>query len=609
MVHSIADRAAAFSLALLLGAADALSAPQSFYFRPDTGAGCAGADGKSYAGAWCRDDFFAGRGGVDWSVMRAGDTLYVCGVHDRGYGDRHLYPKRDGIIIDGNCKAGSIADPGFLLAAGVKFDRSIGTDPATSWVRYPPSGTSYGFYRTYTGSTESQVIEDRDNDSSNRFTGLSRLARQTKPPDASWKCGSFYQHGTTLYYRPSDCSRTQADTLYAQVSDPIVIQGRSGIVVRNLTILNSDRAIRVTGSTRTRIEYNELRWLSNMAIRVDGNSDSGYITGNEIRDIANGIYLVSSNWLTAENNDYWLISANRIHHVDQESYYESKDSHAIGVQGGNYIEIVSNELHHLPGSAVTFYNDYSQEQMGNWIHHNYIHDVKDLSTRDRNERGIEYGNGNRINDASKTQNNLVAYNVLRNIDKIALRTKSAHWPGQACAPGECSASWSFMHNTIHNVGTSFHWVYTPGLAPEARFEGNISYNPTGDHVGASNFDPAVDHSHIRIGRNVFYPDGSKFRWGSPLKTYSSLAAWASASGRCRNPDGTLNCRGADPKFVSAASGDFHWQLYPNVIPDGGDYRLRSGSPAIDYVITGDYDMRGAPISGPLLDAGAYEGSH
>ncbi len=588
-----------------------LSAPaaQDFWFRPDSaGTGCPYADGRSYANAWCRDDTVSGAGAINWSQLEPGSTLWICGVHDLGIRDRHLHPTRGNLTIDGNCNGG--ADPGLLLA-GYKFPRTVGTNIYSHWVPYPSATTVHAFYRNYGGSTGTQLIEDADNNSSNRLTGLSRLRRQTRLPDANWPCGSFFQSGSLLYYKPTDCSQTTADTVYAHGSDPIRIAGVDGVTVRNLTILNSDRAIWVSNARHTRIENNYLRWMSNMAIRADANSDYGYITNNEIRDVANGVYLWSANWRTAEGNDYWLIAGNRIHRVDQESYYyvpggPTGDNHAIGIQGGNWNEIAGNRLHNLADSAITFYNDLDQQMSNNLVHHNYIHDVIDLSSRDRNERGIEYGHGNRSIDPSAVQNNSVSYNVLRRIDKVALRTKSTWWSGQNCEPGECTVSWSFTHNTIHNAGTSFEWGYTPGLEPEFVFEGNISHRPLGDHLRPAGSIATTTNAHIRISRNVMYPDGALFRWESPTLVHPNLAAWSLASGRCQNTTGTLNCRTGNPLFVGSSSGNFHWANSPSTIAGGGDYSLQSGSSAIDLVPLGEYDMDGNSIGGRLFDAGAYE---
>ena len=595
--------------AAIIGTALPADGAQNFWFRPDTtGAGCPNADGRSYANAWCRDDTVTGPGAINWSQLESGSVLWICGVHDLGLRDRHLHPTRSNITIDGRCENG--ADPGFLLA-GYKFSRTVGTNVYSQWVPYPSATTVHGFYRSYGGSTGTQVIEDADNNSANRLTGLSRLRRQTRLPDATWPCGSFYQTAGYLYYKPTDCSLTMPDTVYAHGSDPIRINGLDRVTVRNLSILNADRAIWVSNSRNTRIEGNYIRWISNMGIRIDANSDHGQIISNEIRDIANGIYLWSANWRTAKNNDFWLIVLNRIHRVDQESYYYVSgssvgDNHAIGVQGGSWNEIAGNRLHNIADSAITMYNDLDQEMSNNRIHHNYIHDVIDTSTRNRNERGIEYGNGNRNIDPSVVQNNVVDYNVLRKIDKIALRTVSSWWSGQICEPGECTVSWRFTHNTIHNAGTSFEWGYTRDLEPEFVFEGNISHRPIGDHLRPASAIPGTTNAQITIGRNVMYPDGALFRWESPNNAHANLAAWSLASGRCRTATGILTCRTGNPLFVGSSSGTFHWNIPPYTIPGGGDYSLQSGSSARDIISTGDYDMDGASLGGVLFNAGAYE---
>ena len=65
-------------------------------------------DGASWENAWHLDDVLPDSGSVDWSSISPGDTLYVCGVHSAGYGDRSLNVSISGqvdapVTIDGSC--------------------------------------------------------------------------------------------------------------------------------------------------------------------------------------------------------------------------------------------------------------------------------------------------------------------------------------------------------------------------------------------------------------------------------------------------------------------------------------------------------------------------
>jgi hypothetical protein len=605
------------TLCLLAAALAALSplpaAAATWFFRPDNGAGYGQRDGTSYANAWHLDDRQSAAGRVDWSRIRPGDTLYVCGFHHGGR-DVSLRPTVSGtafqpIVIDGNCPGGSGADPGVMLLGAARF--------TGGW-----SGPDrYGAYsRPYGGSTSSQVLEDTD-DTANGTAGLVRLKRRTGPPDASWSCGSFAQEGggARLYYKPSDVDGAGGcdapHWVYTEGNDSISFVAVRYLTLRNLVLMHQDRLVSLVDADDIVIENNELRWASDVGIRARQDSDEGSILNNTIRAVRNGIYMENQvDFDNANTMDGWVIAGNEIYNVDQYCYYacqvpvgRTADTHAIAFQGGTGNLIERNHIHHVGGDGILFYAMRQQTIRDNVIQHNFIHDVKDLnpdtaSHPERNERGIEHATSN-DELPRNTVKNIVRYNVLANVDGVGIRLKSSKPPS--------GYSWSVLNNVIYRAGTSFAFAgdtsaYTAANKPGFRFQNNISAEPlTGlhlDQIGA--LDP--DTSGIVIGNNLFHPDATpgvfRYDWGGRGATsYETLAAWQSVSGRA----GGI---AADPLFNDPA-GTFHWAGFPQAVTAGGDFGLQPASPAINagaYVTdSGKTDMDGVRIVNKR-DIGAYE---
>lgn len=593
--------------------ASPMAAAADWYFRPDNGTGYGLRNGTSYANAWHLDDRQSLAGRVDWSKLRPGDTLYVCGYHRSGR-DRSLRPTVSGIAgqpiwIDGACPAGSGLDPGVMMLGAIEL--------AGGW-----SGPdAHGAYaRAYSGSTGSQLIEDID-DTPNGTAGLVRLARRDGRPDASWACGSFSAPGggAPLYYKPSDADGVRGcdapHRVYPEASDSVSLVNVSHITLRNLVLMHQDRLVNLVNARYITIENSELRWASHAAIRARQNSDGGSILNNRIHSVMSGVYMENQvDYDNANSMDNWLVAGNLIYNVDATCYYACRgpvgktyDTHAIGFQGGTGNRIERNRIFNVGGEAVFFYAMRRQAIRGNVIQHNFIHDVRDRNPDTaahprRNERGIEHGgSGEELPD--DTVGNVIRYNVLANIGQAGIRLKSSR-PASGY-------SWSVLNNVIYRAGTSFAFagttnLYRAGNKPGFRFMNNISASPTSgmhlDQLGSLD----ADSSGILIASNVFHPDATpgvfRYDWaGYGTTGYESLAAWRTVSGR-------MGGMAADPRFVNPA-GDFHWSGYPQLLWGGGDFALRADSPAIDSGATvtdsGTSDMDGRVIV-TQRDIGAYE---
>ena len=386
----------------------------NFYWRPMAGGPYGKANGTSYANAWHTAQ------SIDWRRIKPKDILYVCGLHDNGYGDYNLTPPKDatGIVIDGNCPN----NPGTILAAGQKIAVDATWKPVGDGVLARPGS----------GCTSQQLLERQADGKLKRLMripgvlekGENRGQRITPSlPYSRWSSGSFFQSDLecrkpssdpswrTLYYKPTP----GAVAIYTAAGEPAV--GRrdvSNITVRNLTALNAlgaSGAIEIRRSDGVRVENNKIYW-SYYGINIFEGSSHGVATGNEIHDSGHGIYQVNPPACAGTMNR-WAITHNRIHDLDQEGYYQSLDvceirasagnrciadlvdSHAIALDGSDNV-VEHNILRHIGGSGVMAYQELNCHAENNLIRHNVIEDVADRSTEC--EAAYKTGNATQIGE-------------------------------------------------------------------------------------------------------------------------------------------------------------------------------------------------------------------
>ena len=548
----------ALSLVWLILSADA--AASDWFVRP-AGGNYGSEDGSSYQDAW--DGLLNvvwGPGGVE-----AGDTLWVCGLHDAGYRDRSINVGASGtadnpIIIRGDFPG----NPGTIFSCGMKL--------TSGW----EGPDEFGVYsRPYGGSTGSQAFEDMS----------LRLTKPGRLPDSDWLPSSFYQAGAgeTLYYKPS--SGTASGHIFYTQSDVVVrITNQNNIHIMNLNLMNAGHIIKLDNASNIVIEGNYLQWAAYYAIPFWHDSDNVSIVNNTMENAGNGIYIINQNGPNSDNSDSYYIANNTIRNINQDYYYGSRDSHAIGIQGGDNGIIEYNHIHNIGGSGITYYACPNQLMNNNTVRYNYVHDVYDLGYMNvnkskRNERGIEYGNTNSPHNPDDVTGNLVYGNIIANVGGKGLRTKS-----QQPTTG---FSWNFYNNVVYNVGTCFDFNDWPDGDSGFELKNNIFMNPTGYHISHVYRAPGDDYSSIIIENNIYYPDGSN-RFEFRNVDSDDFADWQNDSGL----DATSFI--ADPLFVDPENGNFH---------------LRPNSPAIDagVDIGLTQDFEGDPLpQGSAPDIGAYE---
>ena len=541
--------------AFLLFASFAFSA--DWFVRP-LGGSYGLKDGSSYDNAW------DGLGRINWSGISPGDTVFVCGFHDAGYNDNRIIPTVSGtsnapITISGNCPG----DLGSVFSAGYRF--------TSGWL----GPDAFGVYsRPYGGSTGSQMFE-----------GSVRLSRETKNPDSSWKPGSFYQNYTEkiLYYKPSAGSASDY-VVYTLGATAIPLTNVSFINIEDLSLKNASEIIKLSTASNILIKNNHIQYAPGNCISLWYNSDHVSIVGNIIENCGNGIYTINQGGPNSDNSDYVRVANNIIRNINQDYYSESKDSHSIGVQGGNNSIYEDNQLYNIGGSGITLYTSPGQELKNTIVRNNYVHDVYDLGYAlvgklKRNERGIEYGNTNAGFKPDDVTNNLMYNNIIANVGGLGLYNK-----GQTPTSGY---SWIVANNTVYKAGICFSFNDYPDGNSGFKFINNICSMPTQQHIDHV-YKAGDVYGGIDMNYNIYSPDGSRmFDWKNILYDFN---AWKQASGQDKAS------RIADLLFVNAAAGDF---------------KLQSNSPAINAgqdlssYFNNDFNGILRP-QGNAWDIGAYE---
>ena len=570
----------------------AFALANDWYVRPTTSVSENG-DGLSYETAW------AGLNKVVWGLggVEAGDTLYVCGLHDTSYTETRLDVQVSGapsaaITISGACPG----DPGEIWRVNFRL--------TSGWVG-PDAFGAYSHSEVW-GNTSNDLYEDGD------------LLTNPKSslPDSNWTDGSFYHDSDTgiLYYRPSDASQgglPDDHVVYTGGGDraiSIVDQSYIRIVDIKLSHASMPRGvIHLSNADHITIDNIEVQF-GYFCIGVFEDSDDVTIRNSRIHDCGSGLYLVSSTEATQHDN--WLIQDNVFYNIGKNKQIAGNhwDLHAIGIQGGSNNVIEGNEGYNISGSGITLYFGGDQLMENNIIRYNFFRDIAsnlhrtDTGDRQGSERGIEFGATNVRYIADRNKNNHIYGNIVVRARKAGIRIK-------AKTPSE-GYTWNVHDNVIAESGNSFEFnghVGPSGQDTGFIFQNNISYNPieverdheweapTGRHIshivgGGSSY------NGVLMSNNLYYPDGpnetnARFEWHDI--EYDSFESWrAAASVDANVGEGSVV---GDPLLVNPSGATAE------------DFSVRANSPAIDAgADTGyDFDYNGYPSTN-IVDIGAFE---
>lgn len=502
-------------LMLLLGLCAPSASAEDWYWRPYLKAGKYGlGDGTTYNDAW------AASTAIDWGAIQPGDTLFICGLHDNGYGDRSLTVGRSGtayrrLTISGDCPG----DPGTILSTGEKFS-------TTGWSGPDAQGV---YWRAY-GGTPSQAIDAEG-----------YLIAADEPLTARSPCRSYYFSPAEkrFFYRPCGVPRV----VYPMGPSPVIlIRNQNYVTIADLAVSNAGRLIEVHGSTGIRLLRLHLHYAKYYSITLNGSTSAGRISGNLISDVGNGPYAVGAEGV----HDDWIVENNLIQNV-----YGTSDSHGIGWQDGNRNVIRHNRLRNIEGSGITFYHTGRGATMSdNIIEDNEIAEVRSAaSSRATNQRGIEFSGHNCPRTADDAIRNSIRFNRLSGIEREAIYVKAAR-PSSA---GTYSVE--LVGNTVDRAGQGIVWFngrlvspmvhgtpttelcQEPELAvwstrPGFRAMWNSLQNIGGAFITPRPANPglqAANLSGITASENAYYGAG-QFVW--PASAALCAGAWDAATGYC-----------------------------------------------------------------------------
>jgi hypothetical protein len=553
-------------LACVMGHASLVEA-KTMYVRPY--ADCTNnGDGTAYACAASPGGVGAYKalGSVAWGAGAAqvsnGDTLYVCGFHDRGNNvaipDNALTPTTNA-IIDGACPS----DAGSILGANQQF--------TSGWT----GPDAFGAYTQVDGGCSSMHMAQLVDGVPTRLP-----YPKTGVPDGTWAEGSFYDDcGGNKYVKPLGGVSANAATLYMTWVNIITLTNVA-VTVQNLTIygLSNDACIILTNADDSVITGNTIKWCREMAISLNSASDRVRITDNTITYSGNGIYFESI--LDATNSNYAIVTGNTLTDIDQDRYYNRTDNQVFAIQGGDFNYFANNTVARYAQDCAVFFTEPGQSLKNLRFVNNTCSTQHDTS----GQAGM-YASGGIVNSsinaahvANNVVNNIVAGNVLTDIDGYCFWAKSSH--------ATVGKDWIWANNLAINCGTGLMMEDAENGDLGFVFKNNILYNATTniDHEQSG----SETLTNVVINNNIYSTDGAtSFEWNG---TKSAFAAWKTNSSQ------------------DAAS----YQVDPSFLNDETDFRLKSASSgrstgACWFGGVAAKDVRSRPFNCPP-DIGSYQSS-
>ena len=438
--------------------------------------------------------------GTGAAKVSDGDTLFVCGMHDGGAADAVLAPTASA-TIDWNCPY----DPGTILAAYIKFTSGwYGPDVFGVYSQNPVTGCPWHMAQMVDGV-------------------LVYLTKRTGVPDSTWKVGDWSQPGgcsTTYFVKPYAGLSANTVALYTNVNTIIdVVNVRVALKSPRIIGLTQDWAIKFTNADFSTVYNPVLKKCAQACIGIFNASDDVEILDGDISEAGNGIYAYSGT--TAANSNRLIVMRNKIHDLDQKRFFSAftDDAHAIGIQGGDDMVVVDNDMSHIPGSCITLYTAAGQSMKRNVIGNNHCEDVNDLSTLTKlNQDAYEIGSTNAGHVANDVVDNVITGNVALNVAGSCIKIKPSH--------ATVGRDLKVTGNTLIHCGSALRFYDDED--GDAGFE--YTHNRSLDSIRhIEHIQNGTDSLvNIKIDSNLYYTDGAgKFEWNGSITDFT---AWKTNSG-------------------------------------------------------------------------------
>ena len=167
--------------------------------------------------------------------------------------------------------------------------------------------------------------------------------------------------------------------------------------IRALVWRPAERLLDIVGGARLAITTCAVRWASSMCVAINYKAASGAglkggeLSGSTFHQCACGLYIINQARPAdaSANSDDLRVAGNAFRDIDTQNVYGSRDTHAIGIQGGSRNVYERNVIDGAGGSGITFYQGVGQTMDSNVVRGNLVMNVRSAEPS-RNQRGIEY---------------------------------------------------------------------------------------------------------------------------------------------------------------------------------------------------------------------------
>jgi hypothetical protein len=579
-------RASVVVLALAAGSAQAAT----WYVRPLTTFENAVENGQTYATAW--DGFGAivyGEGGV-----QAGDTLYICGIHQYGAsGADWTAAQRIQWGVDGTTEAPITirgdypGDPGIIISA----TRSA---PSASWSEHP------SYPGVWVITSTASIATQFENDPASATPVMTYVASTTAT--VTTRDASIRATGSEIWWNPNGTGYTAYTQLPVRYHTwnlpPIELKGRDFITVRNLTLLGcTSNYGNVTinkgdgPSSGVQVLDCTIRFAQYTGIYAAASDTTDVlIEGNTISETPTGTYTIGNGGGAPVRFRRWTFRGNTVRSGDSAAFLigTAADRHALGGQDISDSIFENNLVQDWAGDGLLNYVNSPALGSSNIFRNNLIFNLADPNGA-FHHYGIAITGSNAADWSTRTLGNQIYNNIV--------------W---GCTPGVAGAAagdgaairlkgkWFGDHRPViyNNVlGDSvtglFDFTMT-GYTGSGFVAKNNIFTSNTTHVWLDSGDTV----EIDSDYNLFYPDGAG-RFYYKDSSQANFAAWQTTSG------GDAASVLADPLLT----GDGY--------DAAADFQPLAGSPAIGagVVIEGidglltDY---AGTTRGAAWDIGAYE---
>ncbi|UCH90170.1 MAG: putative Ig domain-containing protein, partial [Thermoplasmata archaeon] len=503
-----------------------------------------------------------GTGGV-----KAGDNLYICGLHIYGHTPQGSSETLCEITASGNDENSRII---------IRGDYS--GDPGTIWGNYVTGGsqTTWNYegdntYSCASSNTYGYFYFENISGTWDLMTRVDSVAECKSTP------GSYYSENfdypDPIYFHCSDNGEPNLRVSTPTVGYNIDLNGNSYVTFLNIDFYQPY----FHGLTGQYLKWEGCKlWYMPAGFRLWDNTQYCEIINCDRAYGMGGFGFNDDDPYGIDGPHHMTIRGCTIHDIGV--YMQNEDAEGIGSNGVDYLTVEYNEFYNC-GTAYQSYPHTNSSQINTIIRWNYVHDSHKLN----GARGMGIAIGKHPPNAMDCSGNQVYGNIVANC------------PSHAYSSTYDLDEVVFYNNIAYNCDTSFYFnaTYREDNGPKIVFKNNISINPTGQHLYFGSVTSEGNYT-LNSDYNLFYPDkqnGFGFK-GSDYSVYPDLSGWQvlSRSGCTFDPHSIV----ADPMFVD---------------PDNGNFNLLPGSLAIDAGIDVGLtrDSGGNPIPlGSAPDIGAYE---